>query len=431
VVTLLRLGQRIASLGLILIAVASVTSAAALTIMPQLGEVITATESTSAELELDVLAQRSTMYASDGSFMTLLVGEQNRESITLDEMPQEVISSILAMEDNDFYEHDGVNYRAVFRALAENISAGGIEQGGSTITQQLVKNALLNSDQSFDRKKTEAFYALRLEEQFTKDEILERYLNTVYFGQGAYGLKGAAEVYFGLEDPMDMGWEEAALLAGLIRSPNSTNPVTNPQRARDRRATVVERLLDLELITETQARRINRTEVPEERSTPLSTKPSDYFERFHVDPMCALRCINYPEQTRSLLPDQRGAGEHSDYGSITILKSDPDVPGLEIRLPDGQWAKAPLVDDAFIVNIGDMLARWTNDRWVSTLHRVSQATDVDGLARQRQSLAFFHNTSFNAEIRCIPTCLAEGQRSRYEPVLAGSYLQQRFSSAIN
>ena len=278
-VTLLRIGQRIASLGLILIAVASVTSAAALTIIPQLENAVTATESTSAELELDALAQRSTMYAADGSFMTLLVGEQNRESITLDEMPQEVISAILAMEDNDFYEHDGVNYRAVFRALAENISAGGIEQGGSTITQQLVKNALLNSDQSFDRKKTEAFYALRLEEQFTKDEILERYLNTVYFGQGAYGLKGAAEVYFGMEDPQQMGWEEAALLAGLIRSPNSTNPVTNPQRARDRRATVVERLVTLELISEAQGRRINDAELPEERSTPLSTKPSDYFER--------------------------------------------------------------------------------------------------------------------------------------------------------
>lgn len=279
VVTLLRIVQRIASLGLILVAVASVTSAAALTIIPQLGDVVTATENTSAELELDVLAQRSTMYAADGSFMTLLVGEQNRESITLDEMPQEAISAILAMEDNDFYEHDGVNYRAVFRALAQNISAGGIEQGGSTITQQLVKNALLSSDQSFDRKKTEAFYALRLEEQFTKDEILERYLNTVYFGQGAYGLKGAAEVYFGLEDPKDMGWEEAALLAGLIRSPNSTNPVTNPQRARDRRATVVERLVSLELISESQGRRINLADLPEERSAPLSTKPSDYFER--------------------------------------------------------------------------------------------------------------------------------------------------------
>jgi membrane peptidoglycan carboxypeptidase len=279
VVTLLRVIQRIASLGLLLVAVASVTSAAALTIIPQLGDVVTATESTSAELELDALAQRSTMYAADGSFMTLLVGEQNRESISLDEMPQEAISAILAMEDNDFYEHDGVNFRAVFRALAQNISAGGIEQGGSTITQQLVKNALLSSDQSFDRKKTEAFYALRLEEQFTKDEILERYLNTVYFGQGAYGLKGAAEVYFGLEDPMDMGWEEAALLAGLIRSPNSTNPVTNPQRARDRRATVVERLVSLELISESQGRRINLADLPEERSAPLSTKPSDYFER--------------------------------------------------------------------------------------------------------------------------------------------------------
>ena len=268
-----------ASLGLILVAVASVTSAAALTIIPQFGEVITATESTSAELTLDDLDQRSSMFAADGSFMTLLVGEENRQSVSLDEIPEEVVRAILAMEDNDFYEHDGVNYRAVFRALAENISAGGIEQGGSTITQQLVKNALLDSDQSFDRKKTEAFYALRLEDQFTKDEILERYLNTVYFGAGAYGVKGAAEVYWGIDDLSRLSWEHGAMLAGLIRSPNSFNPLTNAVNARNRRTVVVDRLVELDLITERQGEAINRAALPQERQDPFTIKPSDYFER--------------------------------------------------------------------------------------------------------------------------------------------------------
>ena len=159
--------------------------------------------------------------------------------------------------------------------------------------------------------------------------------------------------------------------------------------------------------------------------------PHDYFETFHTYPMSALRCINYPGSDEPLLPMQKGAGEHSDYGTITILKSDPGVPGLEIRLASGGWAKAPLVDDAFIVNIGDMMARWTNDRWVSTLHRVVQAGDPRGGATRRQSMAFFHNTNLDSVIECIPSCLASGEEPRYEKVLSGPYLQSRFESAID
>jgi isopenicillin N synthase-like dioxygenase len=147
--------------------------------------------------------------------------------------------------------------------------------------------------------------------------------------------------------------------------------------------------------------------------------------------MCALRCINYPASDEPRLPEQKGAGEHSDYGSITILKSDPDVPGLEIKLPSGRWAKAPLVEDAFIINIGDMMARWTNDRWVSTLHRVVQPNSADSGASRRQSMAFFHNTSFDAEIECISTCLGAGEQPKYRPVLAGQYLRERFTMAAN
>ncbi len=157
--------------------------------------------------------------------------------------------------------------------------------------------------------------------------------------------------------------------------------------------------------------------------------PQEHFEPYHRSPMCALRCINYPASETPLLPGQKGAGEHSDYGSLTMLKSDPNVPGLEIRMPSGEWARAPLVGDAFIVNIGDLMARWTNDRWVSTLHRVVLPAEAGG--RRRQSMAFFHNTSFDARIECIPTCLAAGDAPKYEPVLAGQYLVDRFTSAVN
>ncbi len=157
--------------------------------------------------------------------------------------------------------------------------------------------------------------------------------------------------------------------------------------------------------------------------------PQDHFEPYHRHPMCALRCINYPASDTPLLPEQKGAGEHSDYGSLTMLKSDPEVPGLEIRLPSGEWAKAPLVEDAFIVNIGDLMARWTNDRWVSTMHRVVLPAEIGG--QRRQSIAFFHNTSFDARIECIPTCLAPGETPKYPPVLAGQYLVDRFTAAVN
>jgi isopenicillin N synthase-like dioxygenase len=159
--------------------------------------------------------------------------------------------------------------------------------------------------------------------------------------------------------------------------------------------------------------------------------PHEYFERFHTHPMCALRCLNYPASDEPQLPNQKGAGEHSDYGSITLLKPDPMVAGLEIKLPSGQWAAAPRVKDAFIVNIGDMMARWTNDRWVSTLHRVISPGTTKSGASRRQSMAFFHNTNYDAEIECIPTCLDVGEQQKYGTVQAGHYLAERFTSAVS
>ena len=134
-------------------------------------------------------------------------------------MPQPVIDAILAVEDADFYHHNGVNVRAIIRALIENVDAGGVEQGGSTITQQLVKNALLTSERDFDRKAKEVALAIRLEQQLTKDQILEKYLNTVYFGSGAYGVQAAAETYWGV----DVG-------AARLRRRRPCSPRSSPTR---------------------------------------------------------------------------------------------------------------------------------------------------------------------------------------------------------
>lgn len=159
--------------------------------------------------------------------------------------------------------------------------------------------------------------------------------------------------------------------------------------------------------------------------------PQDYFVEFHTHHISALRALNYPSTTAKLMPGQQRAGAHSDYGSVTILKPDLHVGGLEIRLPSGKWLAAPLIENTYVINIGDMMARWTNDRWVSTLHRVVSPTEEEGgLRRQRQSIAYFLNPNFDANVNCIPTCLAIDESALYRPVKAGRYLSERFNAAV-
>ncbi len=156
----------------------------------------------------------------------------------------------------------------------------------------------------------------------------------------------------------------------------------------------------------------------------------DYFKEYHTHHISALRTQNYPSLSRKILPGQLRAGAHSDYGSVTILKPDPDVDGLEVRSPNGDWIKAPVVKDGFIINIGDLLARWTNDRWVSTLHRVVEPESAQGEnSKRRQSIAYFMNPNFDAEITAIPTCVKDGDRAKYPPVKAGDYLIDKFKQS--
>ena len=157
---------------------------------------------------------------------------------------------------------------------------------------------------------------------------------------------------------------------------------------------------------------------------------ADYFVEFHTHHLGALRALNYPSMTNEFLPGQQRAGAHSDYGSVTILKPDPSVGGLEVQLPSGEWLAAPTVENAYVVNIGDLLARWTNNRWVSTLHRVvDPAGNSGGHSARRQSIAYFMNPNPDARIKAIPTCVDTGEPTNYAPVFAGRYLAGKFSSA--
>jgi len=155
--------------------------------------------------------------------------------------------------------------------------------------------------------------------------------------------------------------------------------------------------------------------------------PEDFFDPYINQPISALRALNYPAQNKTPRPGQLRAGAHTDYGSLTILLPQPGSRGLEIRAADGRWISVPPIPGAFVINIGDLMARWTNDRWVSTLHRVVNPPEESGRER-RQSFAFFHQPNWHAEISCLPSCLQDGGRAKYETVRSGPYLMAKFQA---
>jgi penicillin-binding protein 1A len=194
-------------------------------------------------------AETTIVYASDGSVLAEWHAGEDRQLVEYEDIPRVVIDAVVAIEDERFWEHSGVDLEAIGRAIIANIEAGDVVQGGSTITQQYLKNVLLSSDVSLDRKLEEAVLAVRLEEGLDKEEILERYLNTVYFGNGAYGVATAADRYF--DEPLGrLSVAQAAMLAGLIKAPSRLNPYENPDGAIDRRDTVLDKMRQLGYIDE-------------------------------------------------------------------------------------------------------------------------------------------------------------------------------------
>jgi isopenicillin N synthase-like dioxygenase len=155
--------------------------------------------------------------------------------------------------------------------------------------------------------------------------------------------------------------------------------------------------------------------------------PESFFDSTIDKPISALRALNYPQTDTPPKPGQLRAGAHTDYGSLTILLPQAGSGGLQIFTPDGEWREVPPVPGAFVINIGDLMALWTNDRWVSTLHRV---VVTEGSSARRQSLAFFHQPNWHQEIVCIPSCLTPGEQPKYEPVFSGPYLMSKFKSTV-
>lgn len=226
---------------------------------------------------LPPIESRSKVFDSQGNLIAVFHAEINREPVTLDQVPKPVRTAILASEDDNFYEHEGFDLQAVGRAFVANLESGGISQGGSTITQQVVKQNFLSSEQSLDRKVKEAFIAVRLERHLTKDQILERYLNGTYFGSGAYGVQAAAQLYWG-KSSAELTLADGALLAGIIPSPSRFDPIAHPEASKERRHLVAQRMLELGWITPAQVAEIDAAPLPTQAHRLVEVSATtDYF----------------------------------------------------------------------------------------------------------------------------------------------------------
>lgn len=183
------------------------------------------------------------VYAHSGELIAEF-GEQHREPVRYDQLPQAVIDAILATEDDRFFQHPGVDYQGLVRAVVELIRTGKKRQGGSTITMQVARNFFLSREKTYLRKFTEIFLALKIEHYLSKQEILELYLNKIYFGHRAYGIGAAARVYYGV-DIDQLTIPQIAMIAGLPKAPSANNPISNPKRALQRRNYVLGRMYSL------------------------------------------------------------------------------------------------------------------------------------------------------------------------------------------
>lgn len=201
------------------------------------------------------IAQATKIYDRDGELLYDIFKGQNRTPIKLSQIPQEVIQATIAIEDKNFYQHQGFSVMGITRAVFDLVANRRIESGGSTLTQQLVKNALLTSETSFVRKLKEFILAIQVERAYSKDQILEMYLNEIPYGGTAYGIEAAANLYFG-KHAKDLNLSEASLLAGLPQRPSVYSPYgSHPELAKKRQAEVLRRMVEDGHITKEEAER--------------------------------------------------------------------------------------------------------------------------------------------------------------------------------
>ncbi len=239
--------------------------------------------------DLDIqVDQTSFVYDREGKTWTELHATENRIPVTLDELPKHLIDAVLAAEDHRFYSHRGVDLRAIARALFSNITSGeSTGQGGSTITQQLAKKQFLVDDRTWTRKIQDAIMAVRYEREFTKDEILEKYLNQIPFGRGAYGIGAASRAFFS-KSPSDLSVDESAFLAGMIKGPYVYDPSDNPDGALRRRNTVLGQMAEYGFIPASEAETLKAKPLGPIEYTTTTVSEGAYFLDYVLKQLMAL-----------------------------------------------------------------------------------------------------------------------------------------------
>ena len=223
------------------------------------------------------------IYDIKGNEIAVVHAEEDREPTTIDQVPNHLKNAFLAVEDARFYQHIGIDVRGIMRALWENIRHQSVMEGGSTITQQLARNYYLTQEQSYHRKIQEMFLALKIEHRHTKDEILELYLNQIYFGRGAYGVQAASKAYFG-KNVEDLDLNECAMLAGIPKSPNYYSPMDNMEAAQERKAVVLNQMAKYGYISASTAQKTAAEGVHLAKPVPKEGK-ANYFVDYVIQTM--------------------------------------------------------------------------------------------------------------------------------------------------
>ena len=239
---------------------------------------LTATVQTAPGLKGEIRpAASSQIYDVHGKLITNIHSVENRVLVPIHKIPKDLQNAFIAAEDVRFYQHVGIDPRGILRAIWSNITNREVSEGGSTITQQLAKNALLTQERTLKRKIQEAVLALQIERQYSKTEILEMYLNQIYFGQGAYGVQAAAQVYFG-KNVEQLNLAECAMLAGIPKSPNYYSPTNNLKIAKDRQAVVLDQMVKYSYLDAATAAQIKNEKLTLVKNTGKSgSSVASYF----------------------------------------------------------------------------------------------------------------------------------------------------------
>ena len=293
------------------------------------------------------LALRSTITSANGSRLARLFKE-NRGLTSIDAVPRFMLDAVLAAEDSRFFSHDGYDVRSIVRAALVNWRTGDVAQGGSTITQQYVKNTFFREPgQTFERKARELRLAVEVEHRYSKREILERYLNTVYFGDGAYGIRAAAETFFG-HGVARLSLTESALLAAVIKSPASYDPRDHPRFARERRDYVLGRMADLSFIGTDRSLRAQRMPLGAvAQPSPWATQQPYFIEavkrevleepRLGATPLERERALwKGGLRIRSTLQPKLQKAAQAAASSVLTEPGDPEVALIAIRPHNGE-----------------------------------------------------------------------------------------------